>query len=111
MADHSVSLITDQDEASIAATITGTGYIEALVLVYVTLTSGTLTLDIAVQGSATNATSGVGTYVTTDSFTQITATGNAFKRISNFGKYLRLLYTIGGSTPVGTITSYIILKT
>jgi len=109
MADHSVSLIT-------AATITGTGrlverYIEALVLVYVTLTSGTLTLDIAVQGSATNATSGVGTYVTTDSFTQITATVNAFKRISNFGKSLRLLYTIGGSTPVGTITSYIILKT
>ena len=101
------------DTVAMTATTTGTGwlverYTEAIVVVDVTAVSGTSpTLDITVQTSADNSI-----WATLTTFTQITSVSTNIKFISNIGKYVRVKYTIGGSsTPTFTMTSKISVKT
>ena len=67
-------------------------YIEGQILVTVTSETGTSTLDITVQTSDDNST-----YYDHTTITQITATGQYRQAISNFGKYVRLKYVLGGT--------------
>lgn len=105
-------VITDQSAATLTATVTGTarlvdGYHEANVWIYVTAASGSPTLDVAIQ----TAPDDDGPWATLSSFTQITGTGTSLKTASaNIGPWMRLLYTVGGSSPSLTLSSYIALK-
>ena len=81
-----------------AATAQSTGfdvsaYIEGQILVNVTAESGVSTLDIIVETSDDNST-----YYTHTAMAQITATGQYLQAITNFGKYVRLNYTVGGTS-------------
>ncbi len=81
-----------------AATAYSTGfdvsaYIEAQILVNVTAEGGTSTLDITVQTSDDNST-----YYDHTSCSQVTATGQYRTAITNFGKYVRLKYVVGGTS-------------
>ena len=112
MADHSVNVIVDKD-VTLDATTTGTGclverYAELLAILDVTAVAGTNpTLDVAIQVSADDAV-----YITVQSFSQITSTGTVYKALTNFGKWVRLVYTIGGTdSPSFTVNSTITLKT
>ncbi len=68
-------------------------YIEAQILVNVTAESGTSTLDIIIETSDDNST-----YYTLTAMIQITATGKYRQAIINFGKYVRVNYTVGGTS-------------
>jgi len=81
-----------------AATAYSTGfdvsaYIEGQILVNVTAEGGTSTLDITIQTSDDNST-----YYDHTSMSQITATGQYRQSITNFGKYVRLKYVVGGTS-------------
>lgn len=87
-----------------AATSQSTGfevsaYHEGQILVDVTAEGGTSTLDITVQTSHDNST-----YFDHTSLTQITATGQYRQAITNFGKYVRLEYTVGGTSFTFAVT-------
>lgn len=103
---------TDQSAVTMTATTTGSGhlcerYTEAQIHVDVTAASGTTpTLDVAIQSSPDDSI-----WATHTSFTQITTTGTAVQKITNIGQYMRLKYTIGGSSPSFTLTSKITFKT
>ena len=85
------------------------GFIEGRFLINVTAVSGTdPTLDCLAQFSWDNSTY----YDTDESATQITATGEYSIPVTNFGKYLRFDYTIGGTdTPTFTFTVDFVGKT
>lgn len=68
-------------------------YAEGQILVSVTAESGTSTLDIIVQTSDDNTT-----YYDHTTCAQITATGQYRYAVTNFGKYVRLSYTVGGTS-------------
>ncbi|HNR12055.1 MAG TPA: hypothetical protein PKM59_01945 [Thermodesulfobacteriota bacterium] len=68
-------------------------YIEGQILVDVTAESGTSTLDITIETSADNST-----WFTHTTLTQISATGRVRQAITNFGKYVRINYTVGGTS-------------
>jgi len=68
-------------------------YSEGQILVNVTAKADTSTLDITVQTSDDNST-----YYDHTSCAQITATGQYRTAITNFGKYVRLSYTVGGTS-------------
>jgi hypothetical protein len=68
-------------------------YHEGHVLVNVTAEAGTSTLDIIVQTSDDNST-----YYDHTTCAQITATGQYRFAVTNFGKYVRLKYTVGGTS-------------
>lgn len=68
-------------------------YAEGQILVTVTAEGGVSTLDITVQTSDDNST-----YYDHTSCAQITATGQYRTAITNFGKYVRLSYTVGGTS-------------
>jgi len=68
-------------------------YIEGQILVNVTAESGTSTLDITIQTSDDNST-----YYDHTTCTQITATGQYRFAVTNFGKYMRLKYVVGGTS-------------
>lgn len=81
-----------------AATANSTGfevsaYIEGQILVNVTAEADTSTLDITVQTSDDNST-----YYDHTSCAQITATGQYRYPATNFGKYVRLKYVVGGTS-------------
>jgi len=81
-----------------AATAYSTGfdvsaYIEAQFLVNVTAEAGTSTLDITIQTSDDNST-----YYDHTAITQITATGQYRQAVTNFGKYVRIKYVVGGTS-------------
>ena len=81
-----------------AATAQTTGfdvgaYTEGQILVNVTAEAGTSTLDITIQTSDDNST-----YYDHTSASQITATGQYRTAITNFGKYVRLEYVVGGTS-------------
>ena len=81
-----------------AATAYSTGfdvsaYTEAQILTNITAEAGTSTLDITVQTSDDNST-----YYDHTSCTQRTATGQYRTAITNFGKYVRLKYVVGGTS-------------
>jgi hypothetical protein len=68
-------------------------YNEGQLLVNVTAESGTSTLDIVIQTSDDNST-----YYDHTTCAQITATGQYRFAVTNFGKYVRLKYTVGGTS-------------
>ena len=68
-------------------------YHEGQILVNVTAEADTSTLDITVQTSDDNST-----FYDHTACTQITATGQHRCAVTNFGKYLRLSYTVGGTS-------------
>lgn len=81
-----------------AATAYSTGfdvsaYHEGQILTSITAEAGTSTLDITVQTSDDNST-----YYDHTSCTQRTATGQYRTAITNFGKYVRLKYVVGGTS-------------
>lgn len=81
-----------------AATAYSTGfdvsaYIEGQILVNVTAEADTSTLDITVQTSDDNST-----YYDHTSMSQITATGQYRQAVTNFGKYVRIKYVVGGTS-------------
>ena len=74
-------------------------YIEGQILVNVTAEAGVSTLDITVQTSDDNTT-----YYDHTTIAQITATGQTRAAITNFGKYVRLKYVVGGTSMTFTAT-------
>lgn len=68
-------------------------YTEGQILVNVTAESGVSTLDIIIETSDDDST-----YYTHTTMNQITATGKVRQAIANFGKYVRLNYTVGGTS-------------
>lgn len=87
-----------------AATAQSTGfdvsaYTEGQILVNVTAESGVSTLDITIETSADNST-----YYTHTTMSQITATGTVRQAITNFGKYVRINYTVGGTSFTFSVT-------
>ncbi len=81
-----------------AATAYSTGfavsaYTEGQILTNITAEADTSTLDITVQTSDDNST-----YYDHTSCTQRTATGQYRTAITNFGKYVRLKYVVGGTS-------------
>ena len=90
-------------------------YTELLAYIKMTAQSGTApTLDCKLQYSPNyNPSDQSGDwYDSGDSFTQMTTTtGNFIKKLSsNFGKYVRLVFTLGGTTPNYTFTTAITAK-
>lgn len=103
-ADHA----TDVKALLSSATYSGAGassgfnveaYTEAQILVEVTAESGASTLDIIIETSPDNAT-----WYTHTTIAQITAIGKVRQAITNFGKYVRVSYTVGGTSFTYSIT-------
>jgi hypothetical protein len=78
-------------------------YSEGQVLVNVSAEGSTSTLDIIVQTSDDNST-----YYDHTANAQITATGQYRYAFTNFGKYVRLKYTVGGTS--FTFAMVVVLK-
>lgn len=81
-----------------AATAQSTGfdvsaYHEGQILVNVTAESGTSTLNIIIETSDDNSN-----YYTHTTISEISATGKTRTAITNFGKYVRINYTVGGTS-------------
>ena len=68
-------------------------YIEGLIFIDVTAESGTSTLDIIIEISPDDSE-----WYTHTTISQISATGNTLQAITNFGKYIRAKYTVGGTS-------------
>lgn len=68
-------------------------YTEAQIFIDVTAEAGTSTLDIAIQTSPDNVT-----WYTHTTVSQISATGQTRQAITNFGKYIRINYVVGGTS-------------
>ncbi len=68
-------------------------YYEGQILVGVIAEAGTSTLDITIQVSGDDST-----WYDHTSISQITATGQYRQAITNFGKYIRLKYVVGGTS-------------
>lgn len=82
---------------------------EGLVLAKVTAASGTNpTLAIKVETSPDNAT---WFDLPGGAFAQITGAGQYALKIDNFGKYIRLAYTLGGTNPSFTFSVHFVGKT
>lgn len=68
---------------------------EAIVYLDITAASGTTpTLNVVIQDTIDGTN-----WDTVSSFTQASSTGREVKRISNFSRYMRISYTVGGTTP------------
>jgi hypothetical protein len=74
-------------------------YSEGIIFVNVDTETGTSTLDITIQYSPDNST-----YYDHTAITQITATGQYDQQITNFGKYVRIKYVVGGTSYVFDVT-------
>lgn len=116
--DRSVVVRTDKSAVAITATATGTAwlcerYTEAVVYLWISAVSGTPTLDLTVQTGPDDGSSSPTLFSTHTSFAQQTGvTTTALQvRVTNLGKYLRLLYTVGGGSPSLTVTTKIVFKT
>lgn len=80
---------------------------EILVFLDVTAVSGTSpTLDVKVQTKGPD-----GKWYDIASFAQKTGTGNEAKAITNYGEILKVVYTIGGTTPSFTFSVTGVVKT
>jgi hypothetical protein len=82
-------------------------YTEGILLIDITAVSGTSpTLDIAVQTKINN------TWVDIPDVTiaQQTAVNTLAVALINFGKDVRLSYTVGGTSPSFTLSSHLIVK-
>ncbi|MFZ5989392.1 MAG: hypothetical protein ACOYWZ_20035 [Bacillota bacterium] len=97
----------------LARTTSGTSYslccsdhLEAQIFLNITAVSGTTpTLDITVEYSPDNSE-----WYSHTSFSQKTATGKDSLRLTGIGGYLRVKYTIAGTTPSFTFSVDIVLK-
>lgn len=81
-----------------AATVQSTAfdvsaYAEGHICVDVTAEAGISTLDIIIQTSPDGVT-----WYTHTVIGQITATGQTIAEVTNFGKWLRIYYTVGGTS-------------
>lgn len=74
-------------------------YAEGQIFVDVTAEAGVSTLDIVIQTSPDDST-----WYTHTTMSQITATGQVRQAITNFGKYVRVSYTVGGASMTFSIT-------
>lgn len=84
-------------------------FVEAIVWLPVTAHAGTTpTLDCKVQYSP----DGVTWIDSGDAFTQITTTDGVFfkKLTANFGRWIRLVFTLGGTNPVYTVAPAVQVK-
>ena len=84
-------------------------FVEAIAFINLSAQTGTSpTLDCKIQYSADQ----VNWIDSGDSFTQMTTITGVFikKLTANFGKYIRFVFTLGGTTPVYTITPQVALK-
>jgi hypothetical protein len=68
-------------------------YTEGQIFIDVTAEAGTSTLDVIVQTSPDNVT-----WYTHTTVAQITATGQTRAAVSNFGNYMRIAYTVAGTS-------------
>lgn len=68
-------------------------YNEGQIYVNVTTETGTSTLDVVIQHSPDNST-----WYTHTTISQISATGQTSQAITNFGRYLRVKYTVAGTS-------------
>lgn len=97
--DHATRNVTFKASGAVTASTAQTSgfdvsaYIEGQILTNITAESGVSTLDITVQTSDDNST-----YYDHTTCTQRTATGQYRTAITNFGKYIRLSYTVGGTS-------------
>lgn len=98
--DRKVSVVTFLSSATYSAGSAAyssgflvSAYTEGQILVNVTAEASTSTLDIVVQTSDDNST-----YYDHTTCNQITATGQYRYAVTNFGKYVRLKYTVGGTS-------------
>ncbi len=97
--DRKTRVVTFKSSGAVTASTAQTSgfevsaYIEMQILVNVTAEGGTSTLDIIVQTSDDNST-----YYNHTTMSQITATGQYRQAVTNFGKYVRLSYTVGGTS-------------
>lgn len=98
-ADHATRLISFQASGLKTSATSQTSafdlsaYSEGQIFVDVTAEGSTSTLDITIQSSPDNIT-----WYTHAAMTQITATGQYRQAITNFGKYVRIYYTVGGTS-------------
>ena len=74
-------------------------YTEGQVFIDGTAEAGSSTLGIIVQTSPDNLT-----WYTHTTISQITATGQTRQAITNFGNYLRIYYTVGGTSFTFSVT-------
>jgi hypothetical protein len=74
-------------------------YAEGQLFIDVTAEAGTSTLDVIVQVSPDDVT-----WYTHTTVSQISATGQSRTALTNFGKYLRISYTVGGTSFTFSIT-------
>lgn len=108
--------VVDEILASAARTTSGTNsgfnkndLHEGLMLLDVTAVSGTNpTLNVKVQTSPDNAN---WFDLPNGAFTQLTAAGKQALKTDNFGKYIRVAYTISGTNPGFTFSVVFVGKT
>jgi hypothetical protein len=74
-------------------------YTEGQILVNVTAEGGTSTLDIIIETSPDDSV-----WYTHTAIAQISATGQYRQAITNFGKYVRINYTVAGTSFTFSIT-------
>lgn len=74
-------------------------YTEGQIFVDVTAEAGTSTLDITVQTSPDNAV-----WYTHTTVGQISAIGQTRAAVTNFGNYMRINYTVGGTSFTFSVT-------
>ena len=67
-------------------------YTEGMIFVNATTRGGSSTIDVTIQTSPDNLT-----WYTHTTMTQVTAAGQFKQAITNFGKYVRISYTVGGT--------------
>lgn len=85
------------------------GYLEGIVYLDITASGGTSpTLDVVVETTPDDG--GTQTAFTHTSFAQKTGTGQDTKAITNFGKWLRVKWTVGGTSPTFTFRVILIAK-
>jgi hypothetical protein len=103
--DHKTRVISFSSSGIKTAAISQTSafdvssYKEGQIFVDVTVEGGTSTLDIIIQTSPDNVT-----WYTHTAMTQITATGQYRQAITNFGNYVRIYYTVGGTSFTFSVT-------
>jgi uncharacterized protein YdaL len=68
-------------------------YTEGIIFVNATTRGGSSTIDITIQTSPDNLT-----WYTHTAMTQVTTAGQFKQAITNFGKYVRISYTVGGTS-------------
>lgn len=97
-----ITFLSSGDRTAATAYSSGfevSAYHEGQVLVSVTAESGVSTLDITVQTSDDNSV-----YYDHTTCAQITATGQYRYAFTNFGKYVRYKYVVGGTSFTFTAT-------